>query len=762
LDDDLSGSGSVMLGFSGEIEDMEFEQSWSITVRVINNYLASIYHKRGDTQAAEALEKESKTLTHIADPNPQGKGRAEVASGIQIIWPDALNGDPEATKKRPYDPQFRRNSAIQMAKEAKKLLKNDEKEKALSQYLASNEILKEIYEDGHTGEYYNLIGIQGDLDEIRIMLQKECARDLGLNFSGMISCTPLREDNADLIAYIDDMLAWAHIYDDYRNNKQSKADLENYYLISAQVYNLFDDVAVHCHRIIHDIDQFYTYRLEAHQKGEQTDQAIMEDRDKANHVLYAVATANPHMGAQITDLLLRQSNASVKANDFNGFLSLTQLVENLLLWTGKNSQDWVGTHCSLEYIYFHNMNNQTMLWEKHGMADRLAQDADRILRLLPNARESENVLMGIESVVRHIMQVFGMGEYKKAVPYADAVLAAIRKTVDLPEVELAQIYEKVIATYSEAGLAEKAHAVAMDYEALLDRIEQKGYPEHLRSTDFTPAQFHGFVVKSKLIAYLNHAIALSRMERGEDAKRYLQRAESLAVKNPEIAAQNPGIVQRITLFRKNGLPKPKNLLDNEKVYRKYRDEIEATLSRYLRKAPYTVSDLQHIESLIRKMCAIPEHEIFKNTYALAKYHHVLNMLYAAVGRKDLAFNMLRNAAEIADSADFVDELFAKIYSDIIAYISGTGEQLMYTHKALRIYENLQKEGAQYSQNSYAMALHNASIIYMQQGDLLQALSYAKKALALWERIYSSTPDEQIMAYMGEAKRLIAFLETKIL
>jgi tetratricopeptide (TPR) repeat protein len=162
------------------------------------------------------------------------------------------------------------------------------------------------------------------------------------------------------------------------------------------------------------------------------------------------------------------------------------------------------------------------------------------------------------------------------------------------------------------------------------------------------------------------------------------------------------------------------------------------------------------------MCAIPEHEIFKNTYALAKYHHVLNMLYAAVGRKDLAFNMLRNAAEIADSADFVDELFAKIYSDIIAYISGTGEQLMYTHKALRIYENLQKEGAQYSQNSYAMALHNASIIYMQQGDLLQALSYAKKALALWERIYSSTPDEQIMAYMGEAKRLIAFLETKIL
>ena len=168
------------------------------------------------------------------------------------------------------------------------------------------------------------------------------------------------------------MISWGQVYDDYRNNKQSKTDLEHYYLLSAEVYGLFDK-KVHFGRIVRDIDQYLSYRLEAHLKGAQTDDEIIEDRVKANRILYQAVINNPQAGSQITDLLLRQSNASVKANDFNGFLQLTYLVENLLKWTWKNNLDFVGTHCSLENIFYNNISNQCMLWEQHHMDERLKQ-----------------------------------------------------------------------------------------------------------------------------------------------------------------------------------------------------------------------------------------------------------------------------------------------------------------------------------------------------------------------------------------------------
>ena len=39
--------------------------------------------------------------------------------------------------------------------------------------------------------------------------------------------------------------------------------------------------------------------------------------------------------------------------------------------------------------------------------------------------------------------------------------------------------------------------------------------------------------------------------------------------HPEMAASEAGIVQRIIMFRKNGLPKPKREEDFEQEYRKY-------------------------------------------------------------------------------------------------------------------------------------------------------------------------------------------------
>lgn len=757
---DASDDDSIIFGFDGEVEDMEFEQSWSNRVRVINNYLSQIYRKRGDIQAAENLEAESKKLIHISDPDPQRRGNKEIVPGITIMWPDELDASADGvkiTKKRAYKPDLRRNSAIQIAKEAHKLHVEGNNEEALMKYAESNEILKEIYEDGETGEYYDLKGVEDNPDKIRKMIQKECARDIGLNFNNMVFCTQIDENDVQLLSYLDDMILWAHIYDDYRNNKQSKSDLEHYYLLSAEVYSLLDKTA-HFDRIVRDIDQYLSCRLEAHLKGAQTDDKIIEDRVKANRILHQVAINNPQAGSQITDLLLRQSNNSVKANDFNGFLQLTYLAENLLKWTWENNLDFVGTHCSLEYILFNNISNQCMLWEQHHMYERLKQDAERIVGMLGNVHESGNVLLGVQSVLRYAMHIFGSGEYKETVPYADVVFDTLQKTNNLPDFELASIYEKLLAMYSEAEFLDKALIVADRNEALLEQMECKGYTEELRASNITPLQYKTFVISKTIIAYLNHAVALSRMEKQNDAQKYLSRAEELATKHADVAASESGIMQRILLFKKNGLPKPKREEDSEKVYRKYKNEIETTLSRCLKREPYDSALLQRVVHLIEEMTRMPEHEIYKSTYTVVKYYHVLNMLFASIGNKDLAFEMLQRAAVLADEDDDKEELYADVFSDICAYTNDHQQKLSFSKKSLAIYEDLQKNGKEYSRNSYAMTLHNAALILAGQGGWQNALAHARKAYSIWNDLLSTTKDEQIKSYVTEAKRLVAFLE----
>ena len=760
----ISNRDSVMFGFSGEVEDMEFEQSWSDRVRVINNYLAQEYRKRGKIKEAETLEAESKLISHISDPDPKQNGQNELVSGIKLIWPDELDNNfanNSIMKKRHYKPDLRRNSAIQLAKEAGHLHAEGKNKEAIGKYIESNEVLKEIYEDGHTGEYYDLRDIIEDTNNVRIMIQKECARDLGLNYYHMIYCVPMNERDSCLRSYVDDMLAWAHIYDDYRNNIQSKEGLEDYYLLSAAIYNGFEDNSSYYERIIRDIDRYYTYRLEAHLNGEQTDETIMDNRVKAGRILFDTVIKNPDIGSHITDLLLKHSNACVKANDFNGFLQLTELIENLLKWMWDNSYMWKGTHCSLEELFFSNIDNQCMLWEKHHMLERLEQDANRLVDVLHNVDEADSILKGIQSIMRYAMQIFCSGSYQDAVSYADVIFKAIQRTSSLPDIELASIYEKLLAIYSEAEFLEKAHLVAVQNEVLLEKIATKGFSEEHRAMNITPSQFNSFVISKTIIAYLNHSVALSRMEKHEEAERYLSKAEQLSAKYPGVVASEDGIIQRISLFRKYGLPKPKTVDDSEKVYRKFKSEIETILSECLKGEPYNISILQHVEKLIVEICDMPEHEIFGELYTVAKYYHVLNMLYASLGRKDVALEMLKRAAKISDSDNLAEALYADIYSDISAYVTDLDEKLRYIQKALIMYEHLQKAEKNYSSCSYAMTLFNASIILMERGEYESALMNAKKAHIIWEKCFFSNPDEQIKGYLSEAKRLITFLQQKI-
>lgn len=402
-----------------------------------------------------------------------------------MIWPDEIEKGSSIRKRR-YKPDLRRNSALQIGREAHKLYSAGQYTEAVRKYIESNDILLEIYEDGCTGEYYDLPDDSENSDDLRSMIKNECARDLSLNYHDMLGCIVKNENDPRLFTFIDKMLEWAHIFDDYRNNMQSKGSLEDDYLVSATIYFYRKDRASFRDRIISDIDRYYTYRLEAHMKGEKTDKSIMQNRFQANTILYETVISDPSIGASVTDLLLKQSNAAVKANDFDGFVSITELIEDLLKWMWNNSYNWNRTKCSLEYIYFHNISNQCMLWEQHHMEERLKQDAEKIMGMLINVKESENIILAMQSMLRYAMLLFSTGDYRNTIPYADAIFEKIQSSYELAEIELVNIYEKILAMYSEAELLDKAHEIAVLCENLLQEMERKGYYEELRSFDITP------------------------------------------------------------------------------------------------------------------------------------------------------------------------------------------------------------------------------------------------------------------------------------
>lgn len=547
----------VMFGFDGEIEDADMEQSWSDEVRVIDNRLAEIYRRNGETEKSDYLEKKSKEVTHMFDPDPHHKGESRINAYTTVIWP---NAQKNAEKKRRYKPDYRRNSALQISKEANRLMMNGQRKEALVKYREANTILLEIYEDGETGQYYDLDDVIGDADELRIAIRHECARDLGINCKEILFCLEIPrkdpEEEGQIRKLIDKMISWAKIYDDYRNNMQSKADLESDYLLSAQIYEAFERPDAHANRIMNDIDQYLTYRLEAHQKGEKTDRNIMKVRKTADCVLYNLVTGDPDLGSQATDLLLRQSNETVKTNDFNGFVDLTNLMENLLRWMWEHEYFWEGTQCALEDIYFANMNNQCMLWEQRGMSDRLENDALRIAEMLPEIKKAQNIQMALQCMLRYMLLLFRTGKYAEAAAMADRMIQALQKVereFSLYDKEV--LFSKFVAVYSEAGQLKKAYEMSIRSDQILEKMECEGCTASDRARGILPEQYRSFVVKSRVMNYLNTAIICSRLGKIDEGQWYLDKADDLANCNPRDIATEHGLRERIDMYQKYGLPK---------------------------------------------------------------------------------------------------------------------------------------------------------------------------------------------------------------
>lgn len=520
-----------LMGFDSEIEDCVMEQSWTIKVRIINSYLIEIYRERGEHQKADILEKEKKKITHMFDPDPQNTGKAEIAPGIKIIYPEQFEDMNIVSVKHRYKPDYRRNTAIDIAKEAILLKKQKKKEEAYKKFEESNQILQEIYEDGETGEYYDLNGCVEEPDKIRVMLRTECQRDIALNCQAMIGCLDSKNEVEQIKKLVSLMIENGEAYDTLHNNMQSKSTLQECYQIALTAYYLFENPKEY-EQILTFCDYYYRYRIEAHQKGEETDDYIMQQRKNANYILSRCVMSRPELGERVVDIILKNSNDSVKKDDFNGYSDFTYFSGDLLDWMWEHSMNWENSLCSLESIYAHNSENLGMLWEQHCIWGRLENDAKNLYNRLKYFNETENVLLAAKTVLRYVKYLFNEGKYKEAAVYEPTVMSIVTKLKnDCDIYKLVDFYSIFIAILSEAGELKKGAQLADKYEEILQQIVNNEYSIKEVGMEMSRNQIENWVIKERIILNVNYAVICSRMGDEQAAQRRLQLAEMIALQN---------------------------------------------------------------------------------------------------------------------------------------------------------------------------------------------------------------------------------------
>ena len=554
LPEEMQGKeSSVMFGFDSELEDMHMMQLWSAQVRIINNYLSVIYRRNGDEKEAEHLEEESRTITQIADHDPLNKGVREILPGITVVYPDEEIGKPNIHQKQSYKPDHRRNSAIQLSKTAQQFMRENKRLEAMQMLTESSQILTEIYEDGETCQYYDMRDVTEDATKAAHRIRMEAARDLSLNAHGMLGCMNLQEDTQEVHDKIEEMLHWAELYDADANTMQSKGDLEEWYLLSANIYHGFDRHDIYFDRILHDLERFYHFRLEAHKLGEEMDEYVMKMVSTAGMILYRITTSFPERGDDVTQLLQKHSNQCVIANDINSSIQLTRDMEALLEWMWSSSYFWKQPEYSLESLYIFNMDNQSMLWEKYGKWDMLKDYGIRISHSILRLKDAENAESGCKCILRYMKALMRNGNMQRAADYADLIAETFEQYGTKGfRIAALEMYATMIGLYSDAHWFEKAIQCSEKALCLYDEIGTDDYVAFERH--YSHKQIENHIEAEYARIHLFRAVTYSCAGQRSAGESCLLQAITVFRNKPELVEYDRNLYSGIVRFLENGLP----------------------------------------------------------------------------------------------------------------------------------------------------------------------------------------------------------------
>lgn len=750
------GADSVHLGYGTEVQDMLTEQTWSDLVRVINSYLASIYRTTGERGKAQALQQETERMTRMLDPNLQNAPTAQIAPGVTILTPEALSG--ESGGKKAYRPDYRRNTAIQLAKEANALYRDSEYRSALEKYEQSNEILLEIYRDGEDRRYYDLSGVDASDDAVVEHVRTECLRDLNLNYRRMAGAAFSLGQIDRMLALAEEMLRCAGAFDEARNSRESKADLEESCSVAATLFISLPDGPDY-ERCFASCRDYFRYREEAAAKGEPWDQHVQNFWQQVTAIFYRCVTDRPQYGARAADVLLETSNLSAVHHDFEGYCRLTRLMSDLLDFTAEQDLTW-GT---LERTYIHNVCNLCDLWERNALWDRLAADGSRLQSQLRRFRERDSILQAANSVSRYGLYHFRQGEYEQAAEIFGAVMEALRADGRLicPSVVWVQHQSRYVTALSESGaLAEADREAGLLEREIVDSLA-RGYGAPEREAGIDPSDFESALQKELGILYVNHAIILSRMGSDGMAQASLAAAEDWLRRNPELAAADPELAQRVRFFRESGLPRRKEERDGEREYRAKIAAIQQRMERYTQDPGSALPGLGGLEKLLSELEAIPEHAIFRSCEEMAELYYQLFQLYYSNGETQSARRAMRRAAEYAQLDPEPVSMYGFLFSDQAAVCEDEAEQLQSIERAIRIFEELRKRGQSYSEYGLAAALRNRGLLRLRAARFSEAERDVEHAIALLKECLRENDQPELRNVLTDAERLLRAIRSNL-
>lgn len=543
----IASSEKSGLLYGNELSDMLAGHSWSNIIRSINNYLAIIYKEQGNNKKAAELQKESENLTRLMDPNPKNKGRIEIAPGITLITPEEIRG--EKGKKSSYQPDYRRNTAVQIAKQAIALSENGKHKAALEKYKESNEILLEIYQDGEDRKYYRFDGVsEQEMEYIRT----ECLHDLSINYRLMVkSASTLKMPGGVIIELIEKMLEYGLAFDEARNSKESKINLEDCYISAVAQYFRRSDYI----RCLSYCGKYFYCREEAFAKGGKWKQLTYKAFDYVAYLFYQCAISQPDLGSKVTDILLETCRKSAMYNDFDGFRKYSYLASDLLDWTRNNGVNWTSGNASLEGVYVNSICNICHVWLHKNIWDRFEQDALQLENHIDHFLEKDSRLQSLDILSQLGLYYLRHGNYDKAAAVFGHVMESMTLNGSLicPPIILIQRQSNYIAALSEAGSFEEAYRESEKEEAAIYTAMLKGYSEQEKAWKISREDFERTLKKELAALYLNRAITQSRMGKNEQAQKTLAKAESYIKNNPELKTESD-LIKRVQLCKERGLP----------------------------------------------------------------------------------------------------------------------------------------------------------------------------------------------------------------
>ncbi|MBT1177274.1 hypothetical protein [Bifidobacterium callimiconis] len=514
----------AQLAYGTEAQDMILQTSWSSIVRIINVYLRGIAHDAGDEEEAQRCAAFIDKADRLFDPDGT-EGQIPGMPGVRIIHVPL--DDQSSSVRRPYKPDFRRNTAIRFARQACELHDAQRDEEAWDTFEKSNAILRQIYEDGETGELYDMNGVSENHAAAAEKIRTECLRDLGLNFKTMAACADHAKTPDDVRACVTNMVRYGEMFDKARNSAESKSDLEGHYAI-ALTYLMQYDRPEDRDTCLGYCEGFYRTREESYAKGTKMDRFLQSCWGNVNGFIQQGLAKGTIPPERVIDMLHESVMAAATLDDFVGYRSHVYFMDSLMDRMHERNEFWANGQTSLESMYVGHMGNVCGLLFRLREWEQLKNDANRLLKRLPMMRESQSAGTAATAVASYGIYLYESEHYEEAAKWFGDILDPIRSMDDFPRLTMLIILRRYMSSLLRADRIRQADQVAQVAEVLTGLIELKGYEEARRQnpTIASEGEFLSSVFEERCTIYLEHAMALGCMGDKQKMREYLFKLES--------------------------------------------------------------------------------------------------------------------------------------------------------------------------------------------------------------------------------------------